>query len=192
MDERGAKLYISAGQFKGYKLGMPNNREIRPTPGKVKEALFSIIGHDLEGDVVLDLFAGTGNLALEAISRGAGKAYLVEKSAEGCQLINKNIAYLGVGDKCRLIRGDWKQSIFKIKETIDLIFLDPPYQAGLMEDCLNTIGQNNLLADGGIIVAEHDAHQILPSLEGGFSIWKSKKYGNTAITLYTKIERTSL
>lgn len=185
-------MYISAGQFKKHKLEMPKDREIRPTPGKVKEAIFSIVGHDLEGAAVLDLFAGTGNLALEAISRGADKAYLVEKSIEGCQLISKNISALGVNDKCTLIRGDWKHAISKIEGSIDLIFLDPPYQAGLMEACLKAIDQNNLLADEGIIVAEHDVSQILPCMEGDLSIWKSKKYGNTAITLYIKTERTCL
>ncbi len=186
MDERDENLYISAGQFKGYKLIMPNDRGIRPTPGKVKEALFSIIGHDLQGDTVLDLFSGTGNLALEAISRGACKAYLVEKSADACQIINKNIGHLGVGDKCRLIPGDWKYSIMKINEPVDIIFLDPPYQAGLMEASLDAIGDHKLLADGGIIVAEHDVSQVLPDAGKDFSVWKAKKYGNTAITIYTK------
>lgn len=182
-------MYIVAGEFKGRKIEMPIDNEIRPTPGKVKEALFSIIGHDLKDDIVIDLFSGTGNLGLEAISRGAKKVYFGEKSINGFKLISKNIANFGIGDSCRLIRGDWKNVLSQIPEKADLIFLDPPYEAGLMESCLDTIWQLNLLNKDGIIVSEHDSRQLLPVEIGGFTTWKTKKYGNTIITLYTlKIE----
>lgn len=185
-------LYIIAGEYKGRKIEMPADRDIRPTPGKVKEAIFSIIGHDLEQAIVIDLFAGTGNLGLEALSRGASKVYFGEKTKTGYDLISKNISAFEAESRSRLIRGDWETVLSLIKEPADLIFLDPPYKAGLMESCVNTVFRNNLLTDGGIIVCEHDSRQTVPDMIGGFSIWKSKKYGNTSITLYIhKSEETS-
>ncbi|GAB1475297.1 16S rRNA (guanine(966)-N(2))-methyltransferase RsmD [Bacillota bacterium] len=185
-------MHIIAGQFKGRKLEMPVDKDIRPTPGKVKEAIFSIVVHDLDEAVVIDLFAGTGSLGLEALSRGAKKVYFGEKTKTGFDLINRNIAATGAENQCRLIRGDWEAVLTQIHEPADIIFLDPPYEAGLMESCLNAIRQKNLLATGGIIVSEHDARQILPEVIGGFSIWKTRKYGNTSITLYIhSLEETS-
>ncbi len=177
-------LYIIAGEYKGRKIEMPADRDIRPTPGKVKEAIFSIVGHDLDEAVVIDLFAGTGNLGLEALSRGASKVYFGEKTRTGFDIISKNISAFGAENRSRLIRGDWETVLSLIHEPADLIFLDPPYEAGLLESCVNTISRKNLLTDGGIIVSEHDVRQVLPHMIGGFSIWKSKKYGNTSITLY--------
>ncbi len=177
-------MHITAGLLKGRRLEVPKDRLIRPTSGKVKEALFSIINYRLEGAVVIDLFSGTGNLGLESISRGAEKVYFGEKSKAGLQLTAKNISAFGVSQQCKLIRGDWEMVLNQIGESADLIFLDPPYKAGLMESCLDRIWQRNLLADDGIIAAEHDVHQKLPQYIGGFSIWKVKKYGNTVITFY--------
>jgi len=164
---------------------VPKDKLIRPTSGKVKEALFSMVGHDLEGAIVIDLFSGTGNLGLEAVSRGAGKVYFGEKSREGILLTSKNIATCRIEDRCKLIRGDWEQVLAQIHEPADLIFLDPPYKAGLMESCLEQIWERKLLAEDGIIAAEHDVHQVLPDHVGGYTIWKARKYGNTVITLYT-------
>ena len=177
-------MRIIAGQLKGRKLAAPADKLIRPTPGKVKEALFSMIGPKLEGTVIVDLFSGTGSLGLEALSGGAEKAYFGEKSKAAVQLIADNISRLGVGDRCRLIRGDWKEVLLQIHEPADMIFLDPPYEAGLMQSCLETIWQLKSLAQDGIIAAEHDAHQILPDNIGGFSKQKVKKYGNTAISIF--------
>ena len=132
---------------------MPKDKLIRPTSGKVKEALFSMVGHDLEGAIVIDLFSGTGNLGLEAVSRGAGKVYFGEKSREGILLTSKNIATCRIEDRCKLIRGDWEQVLAQIHEPADLIFLDPPYKAGLMESCLEQIWERKLLAEDGIIAA---------------------------------------
>jgi 16S rRNA (guanine(966)-N(2))-methyltransferase RsmD len=171
---------------------MPLDKQIRPTPGKVKEALFSMVGHDLSGTTAIDLFSGTGNLGLEAVSRGAEKVYFGEKSKEGYQLISKNIDTLGVAGCCKLVRGNFEQVLAKIPEPVDLIFLDPPYEAGLMEASLESIWTKNLLKEDGVIAAEHDARQILPDSIGGFRLWKSKKYGNTEITLYTTASEENL
>ncbi len=185
-------MRIIAGQLKGRKLEAPRDKLIRPTSDKVKEALFSIVAPELDGAVVIDLFSGTGGLGLEAVSRGAGKVYFGEKSKEGAQLTFKNISAFQVEDRCKLIRGDWKQVLHQIHEPADLIFLDPPYKAGLMEACLETIWQRNLLAADGVIIAEHDARQKLPESIEGFSVWKTKKYGNTVITLYTASSEENL
>lgn len=186
IDKKGAfVLRIIAGHLKGRKFEVPKDKLIRPTSGKVKEALFSMVGPDLEGAVVIDLFSGTGSLGLEAVSRGAHKVYFGEKSKEGIQLTSKNITTCCTEDRCKLIKGDWEYVLAQIHEPADLIFLDPPYKAGLMESCLEQIWERKLLAEDGIIAAEHDVHQKLPDHIGGFSIWKARKYGNTVITLYT-------
>lgn len=179
-------MYIITGSLKGRRLEMPIDKEIRPTPGKVKEALFSMIGHDLQGMIVLDLFSGTGNLGIEAISRGAEKVYFGEKSKSAYKLILKNIVNCKITDGYKVIAGDWEYVLSKISETLDIIFLDPPYEAGLMEDCIVKIWENNLLNDEGVIVAEHDKKELLPETIGGFNKIKDKKYGNTIITLYAK------
>lgn len=177
-------MRIIAGQLKGRKIEVPADKLIRPTSGKVKEALFSMTGPTLEGAVVIDLFSGTGSLGLEAVSRGAAKVYFGEKSKAGIQLTSKNISNCKVEDRCKLIRGDWEHVLDQIHEPADLIFLDPPYKAGLIESCLERIWQRKLLAEDGIIAAEHDVRQKLPETIGGFSIWKVRKYGDTLITLY--------
>ncbi len=186
-------MRIIAGELKGRKLEMPLDKQIRPTSGKVKEALFSMVGPTLDGDIVIDLFSGTGSLGLEAISRGASKVYFGEKSREGIRLTSKNISNCKVEDRCVLIQGDWEYVLDQIHEPADIIFIDPPYQAGLMESCLEKIWQRKLLAEDGIIAAEHDVRQTLPETIGGFSIWKVRKYGSTLITLYADLsEDTNL
>jgi 16S rRNA (guanine966-N2)-methyltransferase len=178
-------LRIIAGELKGRKLDMPADKLIRPTSGKVKEALFSMVGPTLNGAVVIDLFSGTGSLGLEAISRGAKKVYFGEMSKAGVRLTSKNISNCKVEDRCVLIQGDWEYVLNQIHEPADLIFIDTPYKAEIIESCLEKIWQRKLLAADGIIAAEHDVRQELPETVGGFSIWKVKKYGDTLITLYS-------
>lgn len=180
-------MKIIAGIYKGRKLKMPVGNQIRPTPGKVKEAVFSIIGHDLSDALVVDLFAGTGSLGLEALSRGAKYVWLGDKSIEACQLISENIKTLGAEDKARLVRGEWQQLIAQLKrvaDRVDVIFLDPPFEGNILESAIKAISGEGLLKEDGTIVAEHDYRLDMPETIGDFVLFKRKKYGNTIISLY--------
>lgn len=166
---------------------MPEGNHIRPTPGKVKEAIFSIIGHDLSDNYVLDLFAGTGSLGLEAVSRGAKYVWLGDRAVESCQLIAENIKSTGASDRAKLIRGEWQQVLNYLEKSdqkLDVIFLDPPYDGEILEAAIAAISQKQLLNHDGIIVAEHDYKLSLPETIGEFILYKNKKYGQTVLSLY--------
>lgn len=180
-------MRIIAGELKGRRLTAPTGNKIRPTTDKVKEALFSMSAPYLEDGVVIDLFSGTGSLGLEAISRGARLVFFVDKSISSMELTRKNIVQCGVADRCVTIRGDWGKVITRITEPADVIFLDPPYQAGLFENCISKIQDLSLLKEDGIIAAEHGAEQIMPMTIGALTKYKEKKYGTMAITIYKKI-----
>ena len=127
-------MRIITGDFKGRRLEMPENYNIRPTTEKVQEAVFSIIAGNLEDAVCVDLFAGTGNLGLEALSRGAKKCYFGDNSRESLALIKRNIAMCRAEDRSRVMPGDFEKVLARLgekDEKIDIFFLDPPYREGL-------------------------------------------------------------
>lgn len=179
-------MRIVAGELKGRRLTVPADNRIRPTSEKVKEALFSIAAPYIQDSVVIDLFSGTGNLGLEAISRGAKLVFFGDKSRRSMELTKKNISCCGVDDRCITITGDWEQVLKKITEPADIIFLDPPYAAGLLEKCLLKIDELSLLKDDGIIIAEHGTNPDLPEMIGNLEIVKKKKYGTISVTIYKK------
>lgn len=177
-------MRIIAGDLKGRKLFTPNDSKIRPTTDKVKESLFNMIAEYLEGAIVIDLFSGTGNLGLEAISRGASRCYFGDKSRESIALTNQNIAYCKVQYKSITIIGDFEKVLNRIPEKVDIILLDPPYKQGPIDRCLVSISELSLLSAGGIIVAEHYANELLPDKVCGFYKIKEKRYGTIGITIY--------
>lgn len=179
-------MRIISGKLKGRRLYTPNDRRVRPTSDKVKEALFSMIaGYIGEGTVALDLFSGTGNLGLEAISRGVDRVYFGDKSRESIALTKQNIQYCKAEPQSVLISGDYRQVLSRIKEKLDLILLDPPYYDGYLTDCIKQIAELELLSEDGIIVAEHDAKDALPDCLFGYEKLKERKYGTICITVYT-------
>lgn len=166
---------------------MPEGNLIRPTPGKVKEAIFSMVGHDLSDNYVLDLFAGTGSLGIEAISRGASFVWLGDKSPDANLLISENLKTTGAGDKARLIRGDWQyvlRTLNREGSKLDIIFLDPPFDKDILEKAIGAISLYELLNEDGIIVAEYDHSLSLPEEIDDLVCFKSKKYGKTIVSLY--------
>lgn len=182
-------MRIISGKLKGRRLHTPIDRQIRPTSDKVKEALFSMIAEYIgEGVVAADVFSGTGNLGLEAISRGADLVYFGDRSRESLALTRQNIEYCKVAGQAVVLSGDYKQVLARIKEKVDVFFLDPPYYERILIDCINTIFELDLLATGGIIVAEHDSKESLPDVVAGYHILKQKEYGNIAITIYVAQE----
>ena len=177
-------MRIITGEYKGRRLISPENDDIRPTSDKVKEALFSMIAFDLEEAVCVDLFAGTGNLGLEALSRGARHCWFGDSSRDSLKLIKENIAYCRAQDKSTVLAGDFRKTLGRLETRMDVIFLDPPYEMGLLPECFSLIREYGCLAEDGLIVAEHRREEQLPEELEGFGKIKEKKYGTVVISIY--------
>lgn len=178
-------MRIITGDYKGRRLQVPKDKEIRPTTDKVKEAIFSMLTNKIYGSTVLDLFAGTGNLGIEALSRGANKCFFGDNSRTSLDLIKFNIEHCKIGDKALILPGDYKKVLSRLSEPCDLIFLDPPYQRNILEECIRNIADYGILANDGIIIAEHGKKELLPEVIGPYSSFKERKYGTIVITLYS-------
>ena len=177
-------MRIISGNLKGRRLNTPKDNKIRPTTDKVKESMLSMIMPYIEDAIVIDLFAGTGNLGLEAISRGAKHCYFGDKARESLLLTKENIKYCGVENQSTLISGEFERVLERIHEKADLIFLDPPYKAGLIESCLRKIEELELLSDEGIVVIERGKRETLDNNIGSFTKIKEKRYGTILVSLF--------
>lgn len=134
-------MRIIAGEYKGRRITAPEDTNVRPTTGKVKEAIFAMLMNDIYDAVTVDLFAGTGNLGLEALSRGARKCYFGDNSRDSLRLIKENIAHCRAEDKSVVIAGSYEKVLDRINEKADIVLLDPPYKEGLMLKCLQRINE---------------------------------------------------
>ncbi|MDD6043488.1 MAG: 16S rRNA (guanine(966)-N(2))-methyltransferase RsmD [Eubacteriaceae bacterium] len=177
-------MRIITGEYRGRKLESPIGYDVRPTTDKVKESIFNIIMNHVWGAVCVDLFAGTGNLGLEALSRGAAKCYFGDNSRDSINLIKTNVKKCNAESKSVIIAGDYSKTLGRINEKIDIFFLDPPYKDGLYENCLETIESLDLLSEEGIIVAEHGVRDYVPQQVGKLEILKQRKYGKIMVTIY--------
>jgi 16S rRNA (guanine(966)-N(2))-methyltransferase RsmD len=188
-------MRIIAGSARGRKLAAFDGKQIRPTPDRVREALFSMLVSRFGGlsDLkVLELFAGTGAQSLEALSRGAATAVLIEQSPYAIRLIKDNISACGYDERATLIPGELPACLDKVCRyaPFNLILLDPPYHAGLTDLVIAKVESLNLLADGGIICAETHRSEI-PQYRGTLTALDSRCYGSTAIHLFGLPEETS-
>ena len=157
--------------------------DTRPTTDKVKESVFSVIQFDIEGRRVLDLFAGTGQLGIEALSRGADSAVFVDSRREAVQLIRENLALCQLEDKAQVRQGD-ALAYLKSGEKFDLIFLDPPYAATLLDEALKGIMAFDICRPHGIIVAESAADKVLPPVLPPYRLHREYRYGKIKVTVY--------
>ena len=174
-------MRIISGKYKGKKIIGYDVLGTRPTMDRVKESLFAMIQNNIKNSVVLDLFSGSGALAIEAISNGAKKAYLVDNNIELIKIINRNISYMD--DQFVVIKSDYKDALLNFKNQnikFDLIFLDPPYKLNLIGDALSKIVDYNLLNPSGIVVCEFENELFDTSL----ILIKEKKYGRKNIKIY--------
>lgn len=160
------------------------SNSVRPTTDRVKEAIFSSIQFDIEGRRVLDLFAGSGQLGIEALSRGAKNAVFVDISPDAAEVIRKNISSTGFSDRAELVKKDWFSFVASANGKFDIAFLDPPYREGLLEDALLKVGL--IMSDHGVIICEHPTDISLPDLAGEFSKTKTATYGKIAVSYYRK------
>ena len=179
-------MRVIAGTARGTQLKTPDGMQTRPTIDRVKEALFSIIHFDLPGAKVLDLFGGTGQLGIEALSRGAASATFVDQAEPACRLIKENLRRAKLENGAKVVRGDYMEYLSRCREEYDIILLDPPYAEVFLENALKRIAEIDILRSGGIIVAERPVGKDLPWEFPGFTRSKDYKYGTVLLTLYRK------
>lgn len=177
-------MHIIAGERRGAQLFAPKGLDTRPTQAKVKESLFNIIQAYVPESDVLDLFSGSGNLALEALSRGASSAVMVDMDREANACIRRNVEKLRYGEKSFVYRCDWKQAVVQMKgRTFDLVFLDPPYRMLELDECCAALADGGLLADGAMMVLEHRTGAFRCP-DDRFTLVKERAYGDTEIHFF--------
>ena len=179
-------MRVITGKARGVQLKTPEGMLTRPTADRVKEALFSIINFDLPGAAVLDLFGGTGQLGIEALSRGANSAVFIDQREDACKIIRENLRRTKLEAQGRVVRSDYLDYLRRSRDKFDIILLDPPYAEVFLENALKCITEIDILKTGGIIVAERPVEKELPFEFEGFTRSKDYKYGKTLLTIYRK------
>lgn len=175
-------MRVITGSARGARIETLNGNDTRPTSSRVKEAVFSMIQFEIEGRNVLDLFAGSGQLGIEALSRGAKSAVFVDKSAQATGLIRKNLLHVKLSEKASVLTNDCAAYLARATGSFDLAFIDPPYGGGLAADALPALAAH--MTPGGIIIAETSAAETLPEHTGGFAVVSRRTYGKTAVSVY--------
>ena len=179
-------MRVITGKARGVVLKTPDGMKTRPTADRVKEALFSIIQFDVPNASVLDLFGGTGQLGIEALSRGAKSAVFVDEQDKACKLITENLQKTKLEKDARVLRSDYEVFLKNCREKFDIIFLDPPYAEKFLENSLKLITEIDILQFGGIIVAERPAGKELLFDFPEYSRSKDYKYSSTVLTVFRK------
>ena len=179
-------MRVITGSAKGTRLLSPDGLQTRPTADRVKEALFSIIQFEVEGRQVLDLFAGSGQLGIEALSRGAAGAVFVDARRDAATLVRENLKRARLLERAEIIQADYLEYLSRCRRTFDLIFLDPPYAEDFLENALEKISEIDILSDGGIIICERPAGRALPGHFSGLAAGKDYRYGKTLISIYRR------
>lgn len=180
-------MRIISGCRRGHILHEFDGRDVRPTTDRVKESIFNIIQAYVPNATVLDMFAGSGALSLEALSRGACHAVMVDCDKRSVALIKKNVTELEFQDLCTVKEQSCFEFAKSCKEKFDIIFLDPPYNKGFIEPALDAICDYSLLSEEGIVVLESDNTDFRTDFDG-LEIIKQKRYGRTFVTVYKKAE----
>jgi 16S rRNA (guanine966-N2)-methyltransferase len=181
-------MRIISGTSKGRKLITPKRYSLRPTSDRVKESLFNILGSEVEGKIVLDLFAGTGNLGIEALSRRAERVVFVEKGRQALRLIETNLNQFGLADRSEILPKDVNRAIGILKqrgECFDLILMDPPYEKGLIQRTLMKLNTHPIYHGDSILVIEHNRREPLPRTLEGWNLIRQQKIGDTLLSFLT-------
>lgn len=175
---------ISGGSLGSRKVKSPKGLHVRPTPGRVKESLFSILMDRLEGARVLDLFSGTGAIGFEAASRGAARVVCVEAHRETAHQIEEAIADLGIGGTVSVFAAPAERAVYRLEGPFDLIYLDPPYANDMPLQLFRLLLERGLLAEDALVIYEHAAKSILPEVPGYRSV-REEVYGDVALAFFT-------
>ena len=186
-----SELRIIAGSAKGTRLKTPKGMNTRPTTDRVKESVFGILAARIADADVLDLFAGTGNLGLEALSRGASTAILIDKNIQSIKIMLENAILTKLTGMAVICREDVMQALRRFDnegKAFDLIFCDPPYNLGLGPKVLQTIDTGNVLKDSGILVLEHSRHEKIPEGLKRIVAYRSEFYGETVVSFFIRQE----
>lgn len=184
-------MRIIAGDARGRRINALPGRATRPTSDRVKESLFNILGDRVPDAKVLDLFAGTGNLGLECISRGAKFCIFIDYSREAVKIVRENISLLKYEDNCEVYNNDAMTALDILKRRgikFDIIFVDPPYHKDAIPPILKKLAENDVIDKNGIVAAEHDIKDILPEKVYELTKIKQSVYGNTVISFYISTE----
>jgi 16S rRNA (guanine(966)-N(2))-methyltransferase RsmD len=180
-------MRVIGGTAKGRRLLVPKGQLVRPTAARVKESLFNILPRHFSGMKVLDLFSGTGNVSIEALSRGAASALLIDASARSARTMRENLARLGFGESSTVWVAPVSRALralAKRGDTFDMIFLDPPYEQGLVGASLKLIAQGHLLSASGIVVGEHSARETIKSSYDALVQCDQRRYGDTLLSFF--------
>ena len=190
MKKRLPQVKIIGGNFKGFKIQFIPNKLIRPTSNKTRETLFNWLMHDIQKAQCLDMFAGTGAIGLEALSRGAEFVFFVEKNKNLCEYIQKNLNILSLEKKAKVINADSLKKDFKkeIKKSLDIVFLDPPFRKNLISRACNLLEKQKILIKKSLVYAEYEKELIEEENLIGLNMIKGKVTGQTMFNLYRKDE----
>jgi len=182
-------MRITGGTAGGIPIKAPKGARTRPTSDKVREALFNTLGDDIPGGTVLDLFAGSGALAIEALSRGAERAVLIEKDPAAVRIIESNLEKTDLAERAVIVRGDFRSALAKLSqrgEVFDLIFIDPPYESDLLDRAAEAISEHRITTTTSIIVVEHFKKSLLPESIAGIPFGRTRGYGQTSLSYYRR------
>lgn len=179
-------MKVISGTLKGRNIIGYNIDGTRPTMDRVKESLFAMIQNHIKDSVFLDLFAGSGQIGIEAISNGANTCYFIDNNKEVIKVLNQNISNLNIKKNSKIILSDWKKSLNEFANQdikFDLIYVDPPYDYNVYEKILEKVSTLNLLNENGLIILEHSNLKFKDTYNN-LTLYKSKKYGNKSVNIY--------
>ena len=178
-------MRVISGTARGRRLREPKDMSVRPTTDKVKESIFNIIQFDIEGRHALDLFAGSGQLGIEALSRGAAQCVFVDRAAESVKLVRENLKLTGLEARARVTAAD-SLAFLAGGEKFDLIFLDPPYGTSLLENSIELVNRFDILRENGIMICESQREKVLPEVTEPYFKMREYAYGKIKLTTYSR------
>lgn len=179
-------MRVITGSARGVTLKAPKGMDTRPTMDQVKEGIFSAIQFEVEGRRALDLFAGSGQLGIEALSRGAAEAVFVDARRDACQVVRENLEKTRLLPRAQVVQSDYLSYLSACRRRFDLIFLDPPYAEVFLENALQRISEIDILSDSGIIICEKPSEKALRHDFSGLTHYRDYRYGKAAVTIYRK------
>lgn len=182
-------MRVISGYARGYSLKAPPGRLTRPTADRVREAIFNVIGPAIAGKTFLDLYAGSGAVGIEALSRGAKEVVFVEKNPRVAQVLRSNVKAIGAGEEAKVMVVDAERACRKLHgRQFDIVFVDPPYDSGLLSIALKSVAQAGIMAREGILIAEASKREEFPRAQGQLVLVRKDRYGDTVVAYYRHLE----